>query len=443
MLGTLRSRWQELRASFWFYPGLIAAAFIGLSVLLIRVDRTSGPNGIDWAFSGDAEAARGILSTIAGSLITVAGLSFSITIVTLQLVSGQFTPRALRSFLSDRVNQAVAGAFVGIFAYCLVTLRSIRAEDTDGTNGFVPALTVTAAILLALLALALLLLFIHHMGQLIQVSNIAARIARQTLRAVGRLYPTELGEQDESAAAATLAAWRSSGPPDVVLADRPGYVRRIDDDRVDAALPDGARIHLSVRPGDFVTETTRVVEVWPGGILDEQSHAALQRAIEVESERDIEQDAGFGIRQLSDIGMRALSPGVNDPTTAVTCIGYLQAVLEQLAAREFPAQSRRLGKRKLELITARTSFGEHAEAAYDELGRYAAENPRVVAALLRSLAAVAGAARAAHAGDRVETIAVIARDAGALGLEQAGTESQRARIAELLQEFESAATRTG
>jgi uncharacterized membrane protein len=186
VLGTLRSRWQALRSSFWLLPGLITAWMIVLAVVLIDIDRTSGPNGIDWAFSGDAEAARGILSTVAGSLITVAGLSFSITIVTLQLVAGQFTPRAIRGFLSDRVNQSVAGAFVGIFAYCLVVLRSVRAEDTDGTNGFVPALAVSSAIALALAALGFLLLFIHHMGQLIQVSQIASRIAKETLAAVGR-----------------------------------------------------------------------------------------------------------------------------------------------------------------------------------------------------------------------------------------------------------------
>lgn len=440
MLGTLRSRWQQLQSSFWAFPALISLVFIALSETMVRIDRTSGPNGIDWAFSGDAEAARGILSTIAGSLITVAGLSFSITIVTLQLVSGQYTPRAIRGFLKDRVNQSVAGAFIGTFAYCLVVLRSVRAEDTDGTDGFVPALAVTAAIVFALVALALLLVFIHHMGQIIQVSNITARIARQTLAAVSRLYPETLGEQAQGPPPAErLREWRSGGRPAIVRVARPGFVRRIDEDRVDAALPDGVRVHLAVRPGDFVTETLTAVEVWPAGKLDEENLEALRRAVEVESERDLEQDAAFGIRQLADIALRALSPGINDPTTAVTCIGYLQAILERLAAREAPSVLRRLEGRDVEIVGAGTSFGELAGVAFGEVSRYAAADARVAGALLGSLAEVAAAARLANAPDRAGAVVAIARESAALAREQAGTDAERTTIAELAAAVEAAA----
>ena len=399
MLGIVRSRWQQLRSSFWVVPALITAAMVALALVLIEIDRSAGPSGVGWAFSGDAEAARGILSTIAGSLITVAGLTFSITIVTLQLVSGQFTPRAVRGFLADRVNQSVAGAFVGTFAYCLVVLRSIRAEDTDGTDGFVPALAVSSAIVLALAALALLLLFIHHMGTLIQVSHIAARIGRETLRAVDRLYPEMLGEERAGGAGQLVAEWRASGDPGRVQALRPGFVRRIDEDRVEAALPDGARAYVAIRPGRFVTESTTAVEVWPAGALSEARRTALARAVEVESERDLEQDAGFGLRQLADIALRALSPGVNDPTTATTCIGYLQAVLERLAGRDLPNEVRRLA-RGIELAADRPSFAEYAEEAFAEIGVFAGPNPRVAERVREALAAVARAAREAGARER-------------------------------------------
>jgi uncharacterized membrane protein len=408
VVGFLRSQLLELRSAFWTLPSLITAAMIALAFLLIEIDRTSGPDGTDWAFSGDAEAARGILSTIAGSLITVAGLSFSITIVTLQLVSGQFTPRALRGFLSDRVNQSVAGAFVGIFAYCLVVLRSIRAEDTDGTNGFVPALAVTSAIGLALVALGLLLVFIHHMGQLIQVSNIAARIARATLAAVGRLYPDALGEEQVEGGRDEVTRWRAEGAPDVVRPSRPGYVRRIDEERVADTLPDGVRAHLAVHPGRFVTEAAPAVEVWPAGRLSDEQLADLGAAIEVESERDLDQDVGFGIRQLSDIALRALSPGVNDPTTAVTCIGYLQAVLERLAGRELPKEVRELG-RGTRVVASRASFADYAAEAFGELGPLAAENGRVAERLREALRAVAEVAREAGADDRAEAVERLAQ----------------------------------
>jgi uncharacterized membrane protein len=408
VVGFLRSQLLELRSAFWTLPSLITAVMVALAVLLIEIDRRSGADGTDWAFSGDAEAARGILSTIAGSLITVAGLSFSITIVTLQLVSGQFTPRALRGFLSDRVNQSVAGAFVGIFAYCLVVLRSIRAEDTDGTNGFVPALAVTSAIGLALVALGLLLLFIHHMGQLIQVSNITARIARATLAAVGRLYPDALGEGQVEGGAEHVARWRADGDPDVVHPSRPGYVRRIDEERIADTLPDGVRAHLAIRPGRFVTEAAAAIEVWPAGRLSDEQLADLEGAIEVESERDLHQDVGFGIRQLSDIALRALSPGINDPTTAVTCIGYLQAILERLAGRELPRELRDLG-RGTQVVASRTRFADYAVEAFGELGPLAAENSRVAERLQEAVHAVAEAARKAGADDRARAVERVAR----------------------------------
>ncbi|MDQ3065752.1 MAG: DUF2254 domain-containing protein [Actinomycetota bacterium] len=440
MIGRLRTQLQTLQSSFWLVPALITAGFMALAEVLVQLDRTAGPNGIDWAFSGDAEAARGILSTIAGSLITVAGLSFSITIVTLQLVSSQFTPRAVRGFLSDRVNQSVAGMFVGIFAYCLVVLRSVRGEELDGTNGFVPALAVSSAIGLALVALAFLLLFIHHMGQLIQVSNISARIARQTLAAVGRLYPADLGEREERGdAGETLARWRSEGSPDAVRASRPGYVRRIDADRIDAALADGMRAHIAVRPGDFVTESGAAIEVWPGGELGERALADLARTIDIQSERDVGQDVSFGIRQLTDIALRALSPGINDPTTAVTCIGYLQAIIERLAGRRFPAELRRLEGRDVTLVARRRTFDEYADAAFAELGRYGADNVRVASALLLVLASVARAARAEGAADRVDATLRIARDVAEHAREKVVSDAERHVVRERLQAVESAA----
>jgi len=223
--GALKGRGQDLLDSFWFIPGLVALLGVALAVMLIqldqRLDQGAGSIGGVLIFAGSPSAARNILSTIASSLITVAGLTFSLTITTLQLASSQFTPRVLRTFLSDR--------FVGFVGYCLLVLAIIRNVPESGT-GFVPALSVTVAIALGSLGLALLLLFIHHTARSIQVSTITARVARQTLRAIDRLYPHKMGEharQGDVDAADLVRAWRAEETPWRVYPTRPGYVQSI------------------------------------------------------------------------------------------------------------------------------------------------------------------------------------------------------------------------
>ena len=430
---SLRARWQNLVAGFWFVPGVTALAFAGLAFVLVRIDRASGADGFDVAYGGGAAAARDILAVLAGSLITVAGLTFSIMVVTLQLVSGQYTPRALRTFLGDRVTQLVGGAFVGVFAYSLIVLRTVRGgEDVDGAP-FVPSLAVSVAIGLGLLALALLLVFVHHMGRSIQVSTIAARLAAGTLDAVDRVYPERLGEAVDTGADDVLRGWRAGGEPARVHAPRAGYLQAVALDDVATALRERrARGHVAIRPGDFTTERTTALELWPREALDDGLRDRLGRALVVADERDLRQDLAFGIRQLADIGIRALSPGVNDPTTAVTCVRYLQAVLERVAARALPAEVRRV-QGEITLVALRTAFGELVALAFHELGESAAGQPRVAASVLDALFAVAEAAREHdRAGDRVREVVDVAERVGAALLDGARVGGDRDDLVALL-----------
>ncbi len=195
-------------ASFWLLPFLIAVGFTLVATLLLWIDHRES---VGIGFSGGAAAARSILAVVAGSLITVTGLAFSLTIVTLQLVSGQFTPRALRGLLSDRVTQVLAGTFVGIVAYSLVVLRSVRDPSADNVDGFVPALATLAAIVFALTALVLLLYFIHHTGTRIQVSSILARLHEQTLATAERVYSNEYDRGIPDEPSNLLTRWRQQG----------------------------------------------------------------------------------------------------------------------------------------------------------------------------------------------------------------------------------------
>jgi uncharacterized membrane protein len=390
---------------FWFVPGAVALGGVALAAAMLALDHAlGGPEGTAFAFGGDAQAARQILATIAGSLITVAGLAFSITIVVLTLVSNQFTPRVVSGFLGDRVNQVVAGAFVGIFAYCLIVLRAVRSETVGGP--FVPSISVSVSIGLALLALALLLVFIHHVGQSIEASNIAMRISRSTLAAIDDLYPEPAGREVDSGRPADVGAWRREGRPAVVRSVRHGYVQTIELEELAEALG-RPRVHVVVRPGDFVDERAVLVEAWPGEELDEDTERSACRCVVVGGERDLAQDAGFGLWQLADIAAKALSPGVNDPTTAVTALEHLGAVLVRLAGRSLPSGARRVGG--TEVVAEVDDFADLVEGPFAEVARSLGGNARVAANALGALGAAGAAACAAGAETRLGPLRRAAR----------------------------------
>jgi uncharacterized membrane protein len=202
----LRQVWYDVRSSFWFLPALLLAGAIALALLLIEVDTRLAPDVFArWPrlFGTGADGARGLLGVVAGSMISVAGVVFSITLVALSLASSQYTSRVLRHFMRDRANQSVLGIFVGIFAYCLVVLRTIRGGDE---GGFVPALAVLVGLLLGLVGIAVLVFFIHHISASIQASQILATVAEETLAVLDRLYPADAGaavDDDDTLPAAT------------------------------------------------------------------------------------------------------------------------------------------------------------------------------------------------------------------------------------------------
>jgi len=400
------SRLRNHLHGLWLVPGIVATALALLGLALVALDERTDVE----AFAGNADAARVVLSVVAGSLITVAGLAFSITVLTLQLVSSQYTPRAVRSLMGDRTSQVVAGAFVGIFAYCLLVLRSVQEDD-------VPSIAVTGAIVLGLVGLALLLVFIHHFGQSIKVDEICARVARETLSAVDRLYPEPYGEPDPTPEAFT-------GEAAVLVVDRAGWVRAIAVDRLARELERARSIEVLVVPGDFVTAATSVAAIRPPDAADGRGAAAF----EIARERDLEEDVAFGIRQLADIAVRALSPGVNDPTTAVTCIGYLGAIVERIAGKRAPEADRRFEGGPVVRAPGPT-FERLLGEAFLEIGRHGQGDPRVVAAALTALEGVGRVAIDIGAEDRLLSVKFVASELAGPAGQSARTDRERTELA--------------
>ncbi|MGE5171328.1 MAG: DUF2254 domain-containing protein [Rudaea sp.] len=384
----LENAWIALRSSLWFLPSLIVTGAVALAITLIEIDARVDQVGIlsQWPrlFGAGAEGTRGMLVAIGSAMITVAGVVFSITIVALSLASSQYTPRMLRNFMRDRSNQVVLGAFVGIYAYCLVVLRTIR----GGAEGaFVPSLAALGAMLLAFVGIALLIHFIHHISSAIQAGHILAAISRETSATIARTLPERLAPGEDDRIEEGAASARRQG----VAAKRTGYVQNVGSEvLLQCACRLDAVVRLPHRVGDFVVEGQPLVTVDGGGKIDDELAAALRGAVSVGDQRTVEQDVAFGLRQIVDIALKAVSPGINDPTTATMCLDYLSALLVDLATRRFPDRPR-YDQGRLRVVAEVPTFASLLALAIEEIRLTARDQPVVLRKLIDVLARVTDA----------------------------------------------------
>jgi len=393
MLTKLHHWWLETQSSFWFVPAVIVLGAVGLATVLIGVDVTVDLDaGERWPllFGTGAAGSRGLLTAVASSMITVAGVVFSITIVALSLTSSQYTSRVLRNFMRDRNNQVVLGVFLGIFAYCLVVLRVIRAGDE---GAFVPSLAVLGGLILAFVGIGYLIFFIHYISMSIQSSSIIAAAANETIAAVDHLFPQGMGDDVEEDAEGDVVLFLPEQAWFAVPARKTGYIQSIDGNALLAfARERGTIVRMEYGIGEFVVEGTPLISVVDLGGLDEDTEDTadeIKAVYVISPHRTVEQDAGFGIRQLVDIALKALSPGINDTTTAVMCVDYLAAILARIASRPI-ATSHRLDEGKLRVIARSPSFASLLAEAFDQIGQNSAGNVAVLTRLLHALEIIAG-----------------------------------------------------
>jgi uncharacterized membrane protein len=352
-----------------------------------------------------------MLSTIAGSMMSVVGVTFSMTLVALAMASSQYSSRIVRNFMRSRVTQTVLGLFAGIFTYCLIVLRTIRSGDE---GEFVPSLAVFVGVVLAVCGVGLLIFFIHHIASSIQASNIIASVCEETLAAVDRLFPEKLGD------AAPEGAKRQSEPPELgggwlaVGAPRTGYIQNVDNAgllRLAARFNGVLRMEKGI--GDFLVAETPLISVNPRQTLEPEMIGELQDVFEINQFRTVEQDAAFGIRQMVDVALKALSPGINDTTTAVTCVNYLSAILSRLASREMPP-THRFDEGRLRVIAKAPEFGALLGECLDEIRGSAGGNITVMLQMLACLRTVAGfttdPARLRHLREHLNLVEELAKN---------------------------------
>jgi uncharacterized membrane protein len=396
MTSTIKNLWYSLTSTLWFVPAVMTLLALCLGFGSIAVDDAlDGATG--WAYSGGPEGARELLAAIAASMITVAGVSFSVMIVALTLASQQFGPRLLRNFMRDTGNQIVLGTFIATFTYCLIVLRTIRSDQSD----FVPHVSVSLSIVLALASLAVLIYFIHHAAVSIQAPELIAMVANDVAEGIERLFPEKLGQPPEAgpahASEETLKDFEIHGAP--IEAKTTGYLQSINSDGlIRSATESDVVVLVKCRPGEFVIEGNELARILPRERINSQMADEIRGNFLLGTQRTHLQDVEFSIRQLVEVAVRSLSPSVNDPFTAINCIDRITFALCLLAERSFPSSLRHDKHGNLRVIAQPVTFAAFADAAFDPIRQYGLSSAAVTIRLLEAIEMIAK--RAQREGDR-------------------------------------------
>ncbi len=373
----------------------MAGGAVALALATIALDEAVSDEwlqALGWAYTGGAEGASSVLGAIAGSMITIAGVVFSMTLVALSLASSQLGPRLLRNYMRDTATQVVLGMFVSTFVYCLLVLRTIRRADEIA---FVPHLSVNIGVLFALVSVGVLIYFIHHVSISIQADQVVARVGKELVEEINRLFPEQIGQEQNRPAIESIdtsipeAFDREARP---VLAGGDGYLQHIDAHTLMIlATQADVLLRLERRPGQYVVSGRPLVMVWPGDRVTDEFAALVNDAFALGNLRTSAQDVEFAIHQLVEIAVRALSPGINDPFTAVACVDRLGSALCRLAQRKMPSPYRHDEQHRLRVVVAPITFTEIVDTAFNQIRQYAHPSAAVTIRLLETIAVIAEA----------------------------------------------------
>lgn len=391
---------RSIRGSYWFVPSVMLMLAIGLGALMVWLDAGPAANlfdNISWYQKSKPDGAREVLSTIAGSMITVAGVVFSITIVAISFAANQYGPRILTNFMGDFGNQVTLGTFVATFAYSIVVLRTIYAGDTN----FVPQLAVLVALLLSLCSIAVLIYFIHHVPESMHINTVTARIGRQLLKSIAEQFPAHVEDPpiDGDAEGRRLGRAAESlfsvpSGTQAIRSDENGYLQMVDDEMlVSVACKHGLVFRMERIPGQFLYKGEPVVLASPGSLVTDRACSDARHSWSIGRKRTPEQDFLFLVDELVEIAARALSTGVNDPHTANTCVDWLTAAAAEMARRRQPSPFRLDSGGELRIVLPRVDFRLQIERSFGQLRPYLANDINASTHALSALASLASICR--------------------------------------------------
>jgi uncharacterized membrane protein len=388
LIARRRVLWDRLAGALWVLPTASVVVFLAAGALLSRVSIRNDSPLRALAFQGTAEDARALLIVVSTTMITVTGLVFALTIVALQIASGQYSPRLLRNFMRDRGTQVVLSVFVGAFAYSTAGLYTVGVQRA-GQQEFVPRLAVSGSLALALASVGVLIYFIHHLAHSIQIDTIMSQIQRETHEVIDDVYPDAFSDAQPEE--------RRPDPPlhaVIVPSAVSGYLQAIEPaPLVEAAHRHDLVIRLAKRVGDHVVAGTPIAWAWhrlpdhppPTPAILER---AVADAVQVGFERTMVQDVLFGLRRLVDTANRALSPAVNDPYTAIQAVHHLTVLLCILAGRQLGDRLCRDPQGTLRVAIPLPDFAEYLVRSTAQIRRFGAAEPAVTRSLIQLLSEV-------------------------------------------------------
>lgn len=379
---------KRLTSTLWFVPILLAFCGAILGFSFVGIDLLVGEKlgYFPRLFGVEPSGASNVLAIIAGSTITVAGTVYSITIVALTLASTQFSPRILRNFMRDTGNQVVLGVLVGIFAYCIIVLRTIKTDGAASEN-FVPSIAVIFGVLLGLLGVGFLIYFIHHVAISIQATSIVSNVAAETIAEIRKIpfdkFEAEKPLDEQNASFLAQTVWTK------IPSTTTGYIQNAD---TQALLAIAEKYDLIIkmrrRVGEFTIKDLPIVQFAARNQTfqpDKGLIEAFNDAYDVGNFRTVEGDIAFGLRQIVDISLKALSAAVNDSTTGVTCIDYLTAVLAELAKQPSPPSYIFAPNGRLRVIINQQKFEDFFDLAFNQIRQSASGNVAVIMRLLTAI----------------------------------------------------------
>lgn len=373
---------ERLRNSLFFIPMAYVLGAALLGVLAVELDERllETTSDLPLGLSSTVDGARAILGTVASATITFAGIAFSISLLVIQLASSQYSPRVVRGLLRDPVTKQIMGVVVGTFTYCLVVLRAVRGPLEEEGDAVVPSLSVGIALGLGVVSILAIIAFINHSGHSMDVSHILARASDDGVSAARSLWDDEppTGSDPERL---------PDAPADhlVVTLSGDGWVRDLDLPHIVASAPAGGTVRLEVEVGHYAVAGTPLCTIWPRPDDPEASCQQARAGVITGNSRTVEQDVGYAVRQLADVALRALSPGINDPTTAQDAVFHQASVLRELLARHPPRLVTPVDEDRILLRPARQGHVELIDLAFDEVRLAAAGMPSVCIYLLEVL----------------------------------------------------------
>lgn len=383
---------EALRTQLWPIPTLAVSVALllgfGLPELDASVDAQLSGLARSWLFGGDADAARSLLAAIASSLITVTALTFSLTVVTLQLASSQFSPRLLRTFTRDEFVQVTLALFLATFTYALTVLRAVRGGEGGSDTEAVPKIAVSVAFVLAVASVLGLVLFLAHLTEQIRVETMLRNVHRDA----SKTMRTVLSKRGERAPDHTDASPDRPTDDITLVAEDSGFLTAIDRDALVAvAREEDAVLAIDVYPGTYMVGGT------PIGVVSRLHHERLddeaaQRVAErvwgcmhTGFERTSAQDVGYGLRQLTDVANKALSPGINDPTTAIHALGHISTFLCELSEHHLGPETWRDEEDRVRVLAHRPDFATYVDLGISQPRRFGASDPQVLEKIFQVL----------------------------------------------------------